>query len=83
VVLKTHPGTDDCDPTANHPFQLGNSQSGWDELGTVVAFIRERCENEKVAFIDWSAASFVMGPYAIRHPSDKDLAVDVWQAIMV
>ncbi|MGW1615602.1 alpha/beta hydrolase [Streptomyces sp. NPDC002285] len=69
-LLKTYPGTDDCDPTANYPFQLGNSQSEWDELGTVVKFIRKRCANEKVAFIGWSAASFVMGPYALRAPGD-------------
>ncbi|MFI1400431.1 alpha/beta hydrolase [Streptomyces sp. NPDC020681] len=69
-LLKTNPGTEDCDPTANYPNQLGNSKSEWDELGTVVKFIRDRCANEKVAFIGWSAAAFVMGPYALQHPGD-------------
>ncbi|MFD5270883.1 alpha/beta hydrolase [Streptomyces sp. NPDC058335] len=69
-LLKTNPGTDDCDPTANYPHQLGNSKSEWDELGTVVKFIRDRCADEKVAFIGWSAAAFVMGPYALRNPGD-------------
>ncbi|MFJ6930641.1 alpha/beta hydrolase [Streptomyces nigra] len=69
-LLKTNPGTDDCEPTPNYAFQLGNSKSEWGELGTVVKFIRDRCANEKVAFIGWSAAAFVMGPYALRKPGD-------------
>jgi pimeloyl-ACP methyl ester carboxylesterase len=69
-LLKDNPGTTDCDSTANYPHQLGNSQSEWDELGTVVRFIRERSNDEKVFFIGWSAASFVMGPYAMRFPDD-------------
>ncbi|MGW1561111.1 alpha/beta fold hydrolase [Streptomyces sp. NPDC002144] len=60
-LLETNPGTGTCSPTAPYPHQLGNSQSEWDELATVVKFIRERCDNEKVSFIGWSAASFVMG----------------------
>jgi pimeloyl-ACP methyl ester carboxylesterase len=69
-LLETNPGTGTCSPTAPYPHQLGNSQSEWDELATVVKFIRERCDNEKVSFIGWSAASFVMGPYALQHPGD-------------
>ncbi|MEU5299160.1 alpha/beta hydrolase [Streptomyces umbrinus] len=69
-LLKTNPGTDDCDPEANYKAQLGNSRSEWDELGAVVKFIRKRCNNEKVAFIGWSAAAFVMGPYALQRPDD-------------
>jgi pimeloyl-ACP methyl ester carboxylesterase len=69
-LLKTNPGTEDCDPEANYAAQLGNSKSEWDELGTVVKFIRGRCADEKVAFIGWSAAAFVMGPYALREPGD-------------
>lgn len=69
-LLKTNPGTDDCDPTANYPYQLGNSQSEWDELATVVKFVRGRSEDEKVSLIGWSAASFAMGPYAMRNPGD-------------
>jgi pimeloyl-ACP methyl ester carboxylesterase len=67
-LLKTNPGTEDCDPEANYEAQLGNSRSEWGELGTVVKFIRGRCNNEKVAFIGWSAAAFVMGPYALQNP---------------
>ncbi|MFJ9417717.1 alpha/beta fold hydrolase [Streptomyces sp. NPDC101227] len=70
-LLKTNPGTGNCPPTAaNYPHQLGNSKSEWDELSTVVKFIRARCNNEKVAFIGWSAAAFVMGPYTLQNPGD-------------
>lgn len=69
-LLETHPGTAKCGPGANYAAQLGNSKSEWDELTTVVKFIRERCNNEKVAFVGWSAASFVMGPYALQKPGD-------------
>ncbi|MFJ9855128.1 alpha/beta hydrolase [Streptomyces sp. NPDC101150] len=68
-LLKTNPGTGNCPPTAaNYPHQLGNSKSEWDELSTVVKFIRARCNNEKIAFIGWSAAAFVMGPYTLQNP---------------
>ncbi|GHE27942.1 alpha/beta hydrolase [Streptomyces capitiformicae] len=70
-LLKTNPGTAHCpEGKANYPHQLGNSKSEWDELGTVVKFIRERCANEKIAFVGWSAASFVMGPYTMQNPGD-------------
>lgn len=69
-LLNTNPGTGTCSPTAPYPHQLGNSKSEWDELGTVVEYIRGLCDNEKVAFIGWSAAAFVMGPYALQNPGD-------------
>ncbi len=70
-LLETHPGTGGCDPTtAKYAKQLGNSQSEWDELRTVVKFIRQRCADQKVAFIGWSAAAFVMGPYVLQEPGD-------------
>ncbi|MFI1658613.1 alpha/beta hydrolase [Streptomyces sp. NPDC020472] len=52
----------------NYPYQLNTSYSDWDELHTVVEFIRELCEADKVAFIGWSAAAFWMGPYAVKNP---------------
>lgn len=52
----------------NYPFQLTNSNSDRDELNTVVEFVRDECEVEKVAFIGWSAAAFTMGPYAVKNP---------------
>ncbi|MFI5977683.1 alpha/beta fold hydrolase [Streptomyces sp. NPDC051452] len=70
ALLNPNPGTGTCSSTATYAHQLGNSKSEWDELGTVVKFIRTRCNNQKVAFIGWSAASFVMGPYALQNPGD-------------
>lgn len=69
-LLETNPGTQNCSPTATYAYQLGNSKSDWDELTTVVKFIRARCNNEKIAFVGWSAAAFVMGPYTLQHPGD-------------
>ncbi|MFG2472804.1 alpha/beta fold hydrolase [Streptomyces canus] len=54
--------------TPSYPFQLNNSQSDWDELDTVVEFIRNLRHVAKIAFIGWSAASFQMGPYSIMNP---------------
>ncbi|MGW6294119.1 alpha/beta fold hydrolase [Streptomyces sp. NPDC055058] len=51
-----------------YPYQLNNSNSDRDELHTVVEYIRRLRGVAKVAFVGWSAASFVMGPYAIAHP---------------
>ncbi|MFB7611335.1 alpha/beta fold hydrolase [Streptomyces gardneri] len=52
----------------NYPFQLTNSYSDRDELNTVVEFVLDECEVEKLAFIGWSAAAFTMGPYAVKNP---------------
>ncbi|MFF4590068.1 alpha/beta fold hydrolase [Streptomyces sp. NPDC001388] len=54
--------------TPSYPFQLTNSDSDADELSTVVEYIRKERQVEKVALIGWSAASFTMGPYAVRNP---------------
>ncbi|MFE1843127.1 alpha/beta hydrolase [Streptomyces sp. NPDC059515] len=51
-----------------YPYQLNNSHSDRDELHTVVEYIRRLRGVAKVSFVGWSAASFVMGPYAIAHP---------------
>jgi pimeloyl-ACP methyl ester carboxylesterase len=54
--------------SASYPFQLTNSQSEWDELDTVVDYIRVLRKVDKISFIGWSAASFALGPYVIQHP---------------
>ena len=55
-----------CSP--NYTSQLNNSQSDWDELDTVVDYIRSLRGVQKVALIGWSAAAFQIGPYALQHP---------------
>ncbi|MCX5611576.1 MULTISPECIES: alpha/beta fold hydrolase [unclassified Streptomyces] len=48
--------------------QLNNSQSDWDEVDTVVEFIKKLTGVKKVDLIGWSAAAQQLGPYAIQHP---------------
>jgi pimeloyl-ACP methyl ester carboxylesterase len=48
--------------------QLINAKSDWDELDTVVDYIRENREVDKVALVGASQGAFRVGPYAIQHP---------------
>jgi pimeloyl-ACP methyl ester carboxylesterase len=66
LLINNHPLPDLCFPP--YPYQLNNSQSDWDELDTVVEFIRKKRGVQKVALIGWSAAAFQIGPYALQHP---------------
>jgi len=59
-----------CPPS--YPFQLINAQSDWDELDTVVDYIRDYRGVEKVALVGWSHAAVRMGPYAVQHPEKVD-----------
>ncbi|MER5429387.1 alpha/beta fold hydrolase [Streptomyces sp. NPDC002588] len=52
-----------------YPHELGNSESEWAELATVVAFIKALPRmTTPIDFIGWSAAGPVMGPYTLQHP---------------
>ncbi|MGW5331012.1 alpha/beta fold hydrolase [Streptomyces sp. NPDC004014] len=54
-----------------YPHQLGNSDSEWAELATVIAFIKSLPRmTTPIDFIGWSAAGPVMGPYTLQHPED-------------
>ncbi|WP_327738037.1 alpha/beta hydrolase [Streptomyces nojiriensis] len=48
--------------------QLNNSQSDWDEVDTVVEFVKKETGAAKVDLIGWSAAAQQLGPYTIQHP---------------
>ncbi len=48
--------------------QLINSKSDWDELDTVIDYIRNLRGVDKVALVSWSQGSFRIGPYAVQHP---------------
>jgi len=66
TLLKPNPL--DGQRTPSYSYQLNNSQSDWDELNTVVEYILNlRGVDPRISFIGWSAASFVMGPYAAYH----------------
>lgn len=58
----------------DYKFQLTNSKSDWDELDTVVEYIRTLREDPhlRVALVSWSQGSFRVGPYAIQHPDKVD-----------
>ncbi|GAB3843678.1 alpha/beta fold hydrolase [Dactylosporangium cerinum] len=53
---------------ANYPHQLNNAKSDWDELNTVVDYIRSLRNVQKVALVGYSAAAFQVGPYTLQHP---------------
>ncbi|MEU9715453.1 alpha/beta fold hydrolase [Streptomyces sp. NPDC047976] len=65
VMYPNLPLTSPCEPS--YPHQLGNSQSDWDELHTVVEYIKRLHDVQQVDMIGNSAAAFAMGPYAIQH----------------
>jgi len=69
-ILIPNPLSTACDPSLwpMYRSQLINSQSDWDELDTVVNYIRGERGVEKVALVSWSQGSFRIGPYAIQHP---------------
>jgi len=65
-ALIPNPLSATCPPS--YPFQLINSQSDWDELDTVVDYIRRLRRVDKVALVSWSQGAFRAGPYAVQHP---------------
>lgn len=70
-VLVPNPLPEPCTPPPPYPYQLGNSESEWAEVKRVVDFIRSRPDADKpIHFVGWSAAAFVMGPYALQNPDD-------------
>lgn len=70
-VLVPNPLPEPCTPPPPYAFQLGNSESEWAEVKTVVDHIRNLPDADKpIHFVGWSAAAFVMGPYALQYPDD-------------
>ncbi len=54
------------------PFRLTTSQSDWDEIDTVVDYIRQLRGVDKVNLIGHSLGGPRMGGYAARHPEKVD-----------
>ena len=68
-ILTPNPLSEPCpEPTATYPAQLINIGSDWDELNTVVDYIRASRGVDKVALVGLSEGAFRVGPYAIQHP---------------
>jgi pimeloyl-ACP methyl ester carboxylesterase len=53
---------------ASYPFQLVTARSDWDELDTVIEYIRALRGVDKVALVGWSHGAARIGPYAAQHP---------------
>jgi pimeloyl-ACP methyl ester carboxylesterase len=58
-----------------YPHKLVSSQSEWDELDTVVRFICELRQVEKISFVGWSTGTPRAGGYAALHPERVDKLV--------
>lgn len=59
-----------CSPEYSHA--LTNSDSDWDEINTVVDYIRELRGVEKVSLVGWSWGGIRTGGYTARHPEKVD-----------
>jgi pimeloyl-ACP methyl ester carboxylesterase len=51
----------------SYPYRLSNSQSDWDEIDTVVNYLRELRGVDKVSFVAWSRGGRRVGGYTARH----------------
>jgi len=60
---------------ADYGFQLTSSETDWDEIDTVVDFIRELRGVERVSLIGWSLGGLRAGGYAARFPGKVDKLV--------
>ncbi|MEE8129690.1 MAG: alpha/beta fold hydrolase [Vicinamibacterales bacterium] len=59
-----------CEPS--YPYGSTTVQSDWDEIDTVVNYIRELRGVERVSLLGWSAGGRRTGGYAARHPEKVD-----------
>jgi pimeloyl-ACP methyl ester carboxylesterase len=62
-----------CAP--RYPFKLVSSRTEWDEIETVVRFIRELRNVERVSLIGWSTGAPRAGGFAALHPDAVDKLV--------
>jgi pimeloyl-ACP methyl ester carboxylesterase len=63
----------DC--AADYSFELTSSQTDWDEIDTVVDFIRDLRGVQRVSLIGWSLGGLRTGGYAARFPEKIDKLV--------
>ena len=64
------PHAEPCEPS--YPYGSTTVQSDWDEIDTVVDYIRELRGVERVSLLGWSAGGRRTGGYAARHPEKVD-----------
>jgi pimeloyl-ACP methyl ester carboxylesterase len=70
AVLVPNPLAAPCSPT--YPFRLETSQSDWDEMDTVVDYIRNLRGVDRISIIGWSGGGPRGGGYASLHPEKID-----------
>ena len=73
AIVTPNPLAEDCEPS--YPHGLTTSQSDWDEIGSVVDYIRELRGVDKVSLVGWSAGGPRTGGFTARHPDKIDKLV--------
>ena len=69
-ILIPNPLPAPCDPS--YAFRLTNAQSEWDEIDTVVNYLRALRGVERVHLIGWSQGGWRAASYASLHPAKID-----------
>ena len=69
-IVMPHPLKEICEPSFKGG--LSTTQSDWEEIETVVDFIRELRGVDKVSLIGWSAGGTRTGGYTARNPDKVD-----------
>ncbi|MDP6581145.1 MAG: alpha/beta fold hydrolase [Vicinamibacterales bacterium] len=70
ALVTPRPLSGPCDPS--YPYGSTTVQSDWDEIDTVVDYIRELRGVDRVSLVGWSAGGRRSGGYAARHPEKVD-----------
>ena len=73
AIVMPNPLAAHCEPT--YGYTLNNSQSDWDEIDTVVDYIRTLRSVERVSLVGWSRGGPRAAGYAARHPEKIDKLV--------
>lgn len=73
AILTPNPLSGACPPSYAH--ELTSSRTDWDEIDSVVDYIRKLRGVDKVSLIGWSLGGERTGGYAVRHPDKIDRLV--------
>jgi pimeloyl-ACP methyl ester carboxylesterase len=73
LYLIPNPLSQPCSPT--YPFRLTSIQSDWDEIDTVVDYLRQLRHVDTVNILAWSRGGPRAGGYVARHPEKVERLV--------
>jgi len=62
-----------CEP--RYPFKLVSSQTEWDEVKSVAAYIRMLRHSNRISLVGWSTGAPRVGGFAAMHPEQVDKLV--------